>query len=88
MNRNRSALIDQAVATELRAELGRQRPDGITTKQMAEQLGWRRATLTSKLNGRTPMTAAELVAISDALGLSANEVLDRAGFTASRQGAA
>ncbi len=77
MNRTRytPGLGALVLSREIKAEMVRR---GITTTALAERLGARRATLTNKLNGHTPMSTAEFLTISNELGIHASALMTRA----------
>ncbi|GEL47447.1 hypothetical protein CHO01_25630 [Cellulomonas hominis] len=77
MNPSRSRALDAAVAAEVRAEIARRKPD-ITLRDVAEQIGARRASLTAKVSGRIPFAPAELDAVAQVFGLTASTFVLRA----------
>ncbi|HEY0217912.1 MAG TPA: helix-turn-helix transcriptional regulator [Cellulomonas sp.] len=77
MNPSRSRGLDTAVAAEVRAEIGRRRPE-LTLTEIAERIGARRASLTAKVNGRVPFGPDELAAVAEVFGLSASALILRA----------
>ncbi|MCI6584058.1 MAG: helix-turn-helix domain-containing protein [Mobiluncus sp.] len=73
--RYKSLSAGTVLAREIKAELVRK---GESVSDLANALGIRRATISNKLNGRTPIATDELFAISDQLGLSPAELIARA----------
>lgn len=73
MNRPRYTNLDEAIAAEVRAELGRQSHTK-NISEIAKTLDIRRATLSARINGRTPFTAGQLKAVADCLGTTPQEL--------------
>lgn len=74
-NRNRLT-FDIAVSAEVRAEIARHH--GTTVLALSERLGIRRATLSDRVNGKSPFTTALLSAVATELGTTASEITRRA----------
>ncbi len=70
-----TAGIDEALASEIRAEAARQRLAGTT---IADYLGYTKQTVSQKLNGRINITVADLFAIAKLLHIPAAEIFRRA----------
>lgn len=67
--------MDGLIAGEIRAELARRK---IQVKTLSEQVGMAREVLSNRVNGHVPFTAAELVKVANAIGVSAVELMGRA----------
>lgn len=70
-----TAGIEEALASEVRAEAARQRLAGTA---IAEHLGYTKQTISQKLNGRTAITVEDLFAIAKLLHVPAAEIFRRA----------
>ena len=70
-----TAGIDEALASEIRAEAARQRLAGTA---IAEHLGYTKQTISQKLNGKTAITVEDLFAIAKLLHVPAAEIFRRA----------
>ena len=70
-----TACIDEALASEIRAEAARQRLAGTA---IAEHLGYTKQTISQKLNGKTAITVEDLFAIAKLLHVPAAEIFRRA----------
>jgi hypothetical protein len=70
--------LDLALAAEVRAEIARHRPDGVTVSSVAQDISMRRATFTERYLGRRPFSPGELAAVASALGLRASDLFARA----------
>lgn len=75
MNAVITAGIEEALASEVRAEAARQRLAGTA---IAEHLGYTKQTISQKLNGRTAITVEDLFAIGKLLHVPAAEIYRRA----------
>lgn len=73
---NKIAQVNAAVAAEVRAEFGRQRDKTITELSRISKI--RRPTLSQKINGHSALSPGELHAISAYLGVSVQELFQRA----------
>ena len=78
----RNSLTDN-VATAVRVELARR---GWRVNQLAKASGISAATLSHRLNGRTPFKLAEIAQIADALGVPDSHILAGAGQAADNSG--
>ncbi len=78
--------LDSAVSAEVRAEIAR--TPNLTVTSLAEKLNMRRATLASRINGRSPFRSSELHAVAAELGLTASEIVARAESLVSSERAA
>ena len=76
MNRIGYTSLDEAVSEEVRALIARTK--GVSVKSIAEDLGIRRATLSSRVNGHTAFTSSLLSAVASRLGTTASEITARA----------
>lgn len=76
MNRTRYTELDSGVAAEVRAEIARS--GTATVKGIAESLGIRRATLSSRVNGHAAFTPSLLAAVAAELGTTASDLIARA----------
>lgn len=70
-----TAGIDQALASEVRAEAARQR---LSRTAIAEHLGYTKQTVSQKLNGWTDISVEDLFAIAKLLHVPAAEIFRRA----------
>lgn len=70
-----TAGIEEALASEVRAEAARQRLAGTA---IAEHLGYTKQTVSQKLNGRIAITVVDLFAIGKLLHVPAAEIYRRA----------
>nr|DAY22977.1 MAG TPA: helix-turn-helix domain protein [Caudoviricetes sp.] len=70
-----TAGIEEALASEVRAEAARQRLAGTA---IAEHLGYTKQTISQKLNGKTAITVEDLFAIAKLLHVPAAEIFRRA----------
>lgn len=75
MNPPRYTDLDQAVASEVRAEMARQK---ITATDLASKIGMVRATLSDRINGHIAFSAGELVSVAGALGITASDLTGEA----------
>lgn len=67
-----ATVMRDAIATEVRAELGRQRK---TQREVGQMLGLPQSSIALRLNGKTPFRAEELVALAEALGVSVDRFI-------------
>lgn len=74
--------MTEAVASELRAELGRQKR---SAKSLAESAGLTRSTLHKTLNAQRAIDVDDLFHLADLLGVSPTEIFDRAEAQARKQ---
>lgn len=65
----------ERVAGEVRAHMARQR---CTAAKLSTELGIPKATLSRKLNGKTPFLVDELMSIGDVLGIDVVALLEAA----------
>jgi plasmid maintenance system antidote protein VapI len=79
MNRIGFTGLDAGVAAEVRSEIARSRT--VSVKGIAEKLGIRRATLSSRVNGHAPFTPSLLAAVAAELGTTASAIIARAERT-------
>ena len=70
-----TAGIEEALASEVRAEAARQR---LTGTAIAEHLGYTKQTVSQKLNGRIAITVEDLFAIAKLLHVPGAEIYRRA----------
>lgn len=75
-NRYGSTALDEAVAAEVRAEIGRH--SDVTVSGIALKLCMRRATLSTRVNGHAPFSPSLLSAVARSLGTTASEITRRA----------
>lgn len=75
-NRNGFTDLDAGVAAEVRADIARIK--NVSVKSIAEDLGIRRATLSSRVNGHAPFAPSLLSAVAARLGTSASAIVARA----------
>ncbi len=73
---NKIDLLNQSIAAEIRAELGRQSDKSVA--ELARVIGMRRSTLSSYINGHTKMSPALLLIASRYLEVSTQELFNRA----------
>ena len=78
LNRSRFKGFEIALSSEIQAELARQKK---TIGALADEMKYRRATLSAKLNGHTPFTGAEIGKIAQCLNITAAELMRRAEET-------
>ncbi len=78
LNRSRFKGFEIALSSEIQAELARQKK---TIGALADEMQYRRATLSAKLNGHTPFTGAEIGKIAQCLNITASELMRRAEET-------
>ncbi|MBS6620519.1 MAG: helix-turn-helix transcriptional regulator [Varibaculum cambriense] len=78
LNRSRFKGFEIALSSEIQAELARQKK---TIGALADEMKYRRATLSAKLNGHTPFTGAEIGKIAQCLNIAASELMRRAEET-------
>jgi plasmid maintenance system antidote protein VapI len=76
MNRIGFTGLDAGVAAEVRSEIARSRTASV--KGLAEKLGIRRATLSSRVNGHAAFTPSLLAAVAAELGTTASSIIARA----------
>lgn len=76
MNRTGYTGLDEAVSEEVRALIARTK--GVSVKSIAEELGIRRATLSSRVNGHAAFAPSLLAAVAARLGTTASEIVARA----------
>lgn len=76
MNRIGFTGLDAGVAAEVRSEIARSRT--VSVKGIAEKLGIRRATLSSRVNGHAAFTPSLLAAVAAELGTTASAIIARA----------
>lgn len=75
LNRNRYKDFEGALSNEIRAELARQNK---TVSSLADEIKYRRATLSAKLNGHTSFSGEEIGKIANCLNVTASELMRRA----------
>lgn len=75
LNRNRYKDFEEALSNEIRAEIARQNK---TVSSLADEIKYRRATLSAKLNGHTSFSGEEIGKIANCLNLTASELMRRA----------
>ena len=75
LNRNRYKDFEEALSNEIRAEIARQNK---TVSSLADEIKYRRATLSAKLNGHTPFSGEEIRKIANCLNVTASELMRRA----------
>lgn len=68
--------LDTAVAAEVRAEIARHLE--ITVTSLAERLGCSRVSMSRRINGHRPFSAADLDRIAVLMGLRASDLVVRA----------
>lgn len=68
-------VLREAVASELRAEIARQR---LTQAEVALALGRSQSTISEKLSGAAPILVEEFILLCDLLGKEAGAFLDKA----------
>lgn len=78
LNRSRYKGFELALSGEIRAEMARQNK---TVSSLADEMKYRRATLSAKLNGHTPFSGAEIGKIAQCLNIAASELMRRAEET-------
>lgn len=78
LNRSRYKGFELALSGEIRAEMARQNK---TVSALADEMKYRRATLSAKLNGHTPFSGAEIGKIAQCLNIAASELMRRAEET-------
>lgn len=78
LNRSRYKGFELALSGEIRAEMARQNK---TVSDLADEMKYRRATLSAKLNGHTPFSGAEIGKIAQCLNIAASELMRRAEET-------
>lgn len=76
MNRTRYTDLDRRVAAEVRAEIARNGTATVTG--LAETLGIRRATLSTRINGHAAFTPSLLAAVAAQLDTTASDLIARA----------
>lgn len=76
MNRTGFTDLDAGVAAEVRSEIARNRKASV--KQIAENLGIRRATLSARVNAHAAFTPSLLAAVAAELGTTASALIARA----------
>jgi transcriptional regulator with XRE-family HTH domain len=76
MNRTGYTGLDEAVSEEVRALIARTR--GVSVKGIAERLGIRRATLSTRVNGHAPFAPSLLAAVAAELGTTASAIVANA----------
>lgn len=76
LNRTGYTRLDEAVSEEVRALIARTK--GVSVKSIAEELGIRRATLSSRVNGHAAFAPSLLAAVAERLGTTASEIVARA----------
>lgn len=77
-----TAGIEEALASEVRAEAARQR---LARTAIAEHLGYTKQTVSQKLNGRIAITVEDLFAIGKLLHVPAAEIYRRAEEAAEKK---
>lgn len=75
LNRNRYKDFEGALSNEIRAEIARQNK---TVSSLADEIKYRRATLSAKLNGHTSFSGEEIGKIANCLNVTASELMRRA----------
>lgn len=75
LNRNRYKDFEGALSKEIRAEIARQNK---TVSSLADEIKYRRATLSAKLNGHTSFSGEEIGKIANCLNVTASELMRRA----------
>lgn len=75
LNRNRYKDFECALSNEIRAEIARQNK---TVSSLADEIKYRRATLSAKLNGHTSFSGEEIGKIANCLNVTASELMRRA----------
>lgn len=78
LNRNRYKDFEGALSNEIRAEISRQNK---TVSSLADEIKYRRATLSAKLNGHTSFSGEEIGKIANCLNVTASELMRRAEET-------
>ena len=70
----------ESIAEEVRALLARRK---ISQRTLADQLGWNQSQVSRRLSGVTPLTAADIAELADALEVPVESLFGRpAGFIA------
>lgn len=73
---NKITKLDLAISTEVRAELARQK--GKSVSGFARALGYRRPTISDRINGHQPFTPGLLEAAAEYLDIDSQEIYQRA----------
>jgi transcriptional regulator with XRE-family HTH domain len=71
MTRMPRRTLAEVIATEIRAEMTRQR---ISQRQLGEQLGWTQSRVSRRLLGQKPLEVDDVQRIAGALGVSMEQL--------------